>query len=194
MAEIDVIEKRQGLHLASFRYGGIENKGNSLVEWPKMRANCERQANLPGIGITPGTIQAGVTHSANVDPARPAVGSTLMQGVGYVGGSVDTPIDDTPRPITVTFDGPVRAFGFDTNALGSSSKNIVINFAPGLPFIANLAIGGEYNNPALFGAAFDHFRCTAVDASGILEPATFTLAASALAAAAVEGIRQARRA
>ena len=45
MAEIDVIEKRQGLHLASFRYGGIENKGNSLVEWPKMRVNCESQAS-----------------------------------------------------------------------------------------------------------------------------------------------------
>mgnify|MGYP001464883418 CR=1 FL=1 len=46
MAEIDVIEKRQGLHLASFRYGGIENKGNSLVEWPKMRVNCESQARM----------------------------------------------------------------------------------------------------------------------------------------------------
>ncbi len=161
--------------------------------------------NIPSIGITPGLIQPGVTYSA------PVTGSgccefNIDSGASYTGGFLDTLLGSAgSRPITITFDGPVRAFGFDTSTLGGSSKNIVINFTSGSPFIANLTIGAgfpffgfesstqdilsvvvHYNNPVSFGAAFDNFTFTEVgNLSDVPEPATFTLAGVAIAFAAL---------
>jgi hypothetical protein len=46
MAEIYVSEKRQGLHLACFRYIDVESKRNSPARRPKMRVKCGSQARL----------------------------------------------------------------------------------------------------------------------------------------------------
>jgi len=156
--------------------------------------------NLPGIGITPGLIQPGVTYSAPINDTS-CLCFNIDSGAGYTGGFLDTlRLGAGIRPITITFDGPVRAFGFDTSTLGGSSKNIVINFASGSPFVADLAIGSgfpffgfesdsqdilsvvlQYNSPGNFGAAFDNFTFTEVSGlSGVPEPATFTLAGVAL--------------
>src|SRR3954468_20065675 len=45
MAEIAGSEKRQGLHLGSFRSTAIESKKNSPARPSKMRVKCESQAN-----------------------------------------------------------------------------------------------------------------------------------------------------
>ncbi|MBL8177944.1 MAG: hypothetical protein JNK48_24920 [Bryobacterales bacterium] len=161
--------------------------------------------NLPGIGIVPGTIQPGVTYSAPVDIPAPCCQFNIDSGASYSGGFLDTLLAGArSRPITITFDGPVRAFGFNTSTLGGTSKNIVINFTSGPAFIANLNIGTgfpffgfesdaqdiesvvlQYNSPASFGAAFDDFTFTDPGASNVPEPATFTLAGAAFAMAAL---------
>jgi hypothetical protein len=45
MPEIDVSEKRQGLHLACFHHADVESKRDLLARSPKMPVNCESQAN-----------------------------------------------------------------------------------------------------------------------------------------------------
>jgi hypothetical protein len=45
MAEIAGSEKRQGLHLGSFRSTAIESKKNSPARPSKMRVKCESQVN-----------------------------------------------------------------------------------------------------------------------------------------------------
>ncbi len=66
--------------------------------------------NLPGIGITPGLIKAGVTYST---PISTGFFFNIDAGAGFNGGFLDNTY--TNALLTVTFDNAVSAFGFDTN-------------------------------------------------------------------------------
>ncbi len=161
--------------------------------------------NLPGIGITPGLIQAGVTYSAPINTGTNNE-FNIDSGGGFSGGFLDTLLlGSGSRPITVTFDGPVRAFGFDTSNLGGSTKSIQINFSSGSPFLASLDLsaGGllffgfesdaqdiesvvlAYNSPNPFGAILDNFAFTETGLADVPEPSTLGLATAALALSAL---------
>ena len=80
---------------------------------------------LFGGPILPGLIQPGITYS-----------TPIASGVFFIDRAVDSEdrsvccfLDGGPGPLTVTFDSPIRAFGFDTNALMGTSFNITIDFA-----------------------------------------------------------------
>lgn len=98
--------------------------------------------NLPGIGITPGYIKPGVTYSTpigignffNIDGSGPYTGR---------GGFLDSLSDR--GPLTVTFDGPVSGFGFDTLGLMGPAFDVTINF------LAGAAYTGQFQTPGFFG-------------------------------------------
>ncbi len=181
----------------------IEGFGDS-ARTPISTGVLNSATNLPGIGITPGFIQPGATYSAPVDDATCSC-FNIDSGLGFIGGFLDTyRLGINPRPITITFDGPVRAFAFDTSTLGSGTKNVVINFSSGSPFAADLAIVGhtffgfessaqdilsvivQFNPATFYGAGLDNFTYTEVgDPPNVPEPATFTLAGLAIAFAAL---------
>jgi hypothetical protein len=88
--------------------------------------------NLPGIGIAPGDILPGVTYST---PIGTGFFFNIDSGGNFDGGMLDSL---GTAPLTVSFDGPVSAFGFDTNSLMGSSFDLTINFLTGSPFNAQL--------------------------------------------------------
>lgn len=81
--------------------------------------------NLPSSGIAPGLIQPGVTYTTPVGNGN---FFNIDAGGGFQGGFLDTVTGD--RLLTITFDHPVAAFGFDTNAL-SPSLRVLVNFSDG---------------------------------------------------------------
>lgn len=144
--------------------------------------------NLPLIGITPGLILPGVTYAA------PVTGSGLEfnidSGGGFAGGFLDS-LTNRP-PLTATFDGPVTAFGFDTNGvIGGTTQTLTINFSSGpsatetltLPSTVDLHFFGFQSsaqdiasinlsgNARSFGFALDNFTYT----SATPEPSTLAL-------------------
>lgn len=158
--------------------------------------------NLPGIGITPGMILPGVTYSTPVGNSN---FFNIDAGSTYVGGFLDTVTGD--RLLTVTFDGTVSSFGFDTNNLAPIVE-VVVNFtdattqtftgsanASGMQFfgftsaasdIASVRIGSLSNST--FSFAVDNF--TFGEVSAVPEPGTYALMALGLA---VLGSAAARR-
>lgn len=91
-------------------------------------------------GITPGLIQPGVTYSTTVG-VTPGEDDPFNIDAGYLytGGLLDSRTrDGINRPLTITFTGPVTAFGFDTDGFYNSSYNLVINFASGPSFQTDL--------------------------------------------------------
>jgi hypothetical protein len=148
--------------------------------------------NLPGIGIFPGTIQPGVTYST---PVTSGFFFNIDSGGGFTGGFLDTAVAST-GPLTITFDTPAGAFGFDTSNLIVAPFTITINFTSGSPYnnsfsvpsstptffgfqstganITSVVIGGG-SGPHSF--AIDNFRFTSVP-----EPSTFWLIGGGLAA------------
>ncbi len=83
-----------------------------------------------GTPIVPGDIKAGVTYST---PVQAGNFFNIDAGGGYVGGFLDSAVGGTPV-LTATFNGPVKAFGFDTNDLMGAFK-VTINYG-GTPYVA----------------------------------------------------------
>lgn len=102
--------------------------------------------NLPGIGITPGIIQPGVTYSV---PAGTWSGNffNIDAGANFTGGFLDTVTD--AGPLKITFDGPISAFGFDTNNWMDSAFLITINFTSGPSYTSTMALSS--GAPSFFG-------------------------------------------
>lgn len=168
----------------------------SLSHFPINPAVLNSATNQPVIGITPGTIQPGVTYTApTVNPANNEF--NIDAGGGFTGGFLDSLLNGAAsRPVTITFNGPVSAFGFDTNQIGGTSQSIVINFASGPAFSTTLnpAAGPptffgfqsssqdivslvlQFNSPATFGFALDNFAFTASGSvADIPEPSSLAL-------------------
>ncbi len=159
--------------------------------------------NLPGIGITPGTIKAGVTYTAAV-PNPNANFFNIDAGGGYVGGFLDSLF--VPRPLTVTFVGLVGAFGFDANSL-AGAQVVTIHFSDGADFATTISptslqfFGFASNrtditglnlagNSGVYGFALDNFTFTpGVVNNGVPEPGTY----AALAGIGLTGLGILRR-
>lgn len=82
-----------------------------------------------GAPIKPGDIKPGVTYST-------AIGDSFFfnidAGGGYEGGFLDGFAQATyENKLTITFDGPVSGFGFDTNSLMGSRFLVRIIFGSG---------------------------------------------------------------
>lgn len=146
-------------------------------------------------GITPGTIQPGVTYSTPL----PGNGNffNIDAGGGFSGGFLDT-VTGNGRVLTIAFDNDVQFFAFDTNALvGASGMQMTVNFISGSPFqqqiipangsaldffgfgsdaadIGSITLSG----PGTFSFAIDNFRFTAGSNNqngNVPEPATIAL-------------------
>ncbi|MBI4460549.1 MAG: hypothetical protein HY648_10895, partial [Acidobacteria bacterium] len=137
----------------SVRVNFLAAVGSTTVEdftntshFPITTGVLNSSTNLPAIGIAPGDIEPGVTYSAPVpDPIQNYFNIDA-------GGGFPTPFLDSlfpPRPLTVTFDGPVAAFGFDTNSLMSPSFGITINFVSGPAYTQTFTVSGSF--PVFFG-------------------------------------------
>jgi hypothetical protein len=111
--------------------------------------------NLPGIGITPGTILPGVTYST-------AIGTgnffNIDAGANFTGGFLDTVTGGAP--LTVTFDLPEAAFGYLTNGFGGTAQTVVINFSDSSPQTFNYTEASNNN------LAFTGFQSSSADITG----------------------------
>ncbi len=153
--------------------------------------------DLPGIGIYPGDILPGVTYSTNVDSNSASSNEFNIDGggSGFTGGFLDSLNIGSNRPLTVAFDIPVEAFGFDTNgSVGGTSQIIQIGdtlltlslpdsdtefffgFVSSLVDIsgATLTSNGSSDGDA-YGFAVDNFAFSAQTASSTPEASTFVL-------------------
>lgn len=147
--------------------------------------------NLPGIGITPGLIKAGVTYST---PVASGYFFNIDSGSTFVGGFLDTV--EGNGPLNITFDSPVIAFGFDTTTFMGSAFDLTINFTSGSPYTSTVAItsgsptfygfisgGNKITSLAIRGNnashpfAIDNFRFTAIP-----EPSSLCLLGTGAAA------------
>ena len=121
----------------------IEDFTNN-THFPITTGVLNSQTNLPAIGIFPGTIKPGVTYST-------PVGTGNFFNID-AGGHYPTPFLDgflpTDRDLTVTFDAPVTAFGFDTGGLLATSFDVTIHFVSGpdqtfnIPYPAQISFFG----------------------------------------------------
>jgi len=147
-----------------------------------------------GPAITPGLIQPGVTYSTPVGSGN---FFNIDSGGGFTGGFLDTVTSN--GPLTITFAGPVSAFGFDTSTIVGPSFAITINFTSGSPYtntfstvstvpsfygfqststnISSVIVGGGTTQ---FTFAIDNFRFTSVP-----EPGTVWLMGGGVALLAV---------
>lgn len=154
-----------------------------------------------GPAITPGMIKPGVTYSTPVGSGN---FFNIDFGGGFTGGLLDT-VTGGNRVLTITFDGPVQFFGFDTNSL-VSSMNLTVNFGGGGTFTDTVVPANgllmdffgygsdvaDITSLTLSGAgsisfAIDNFRFTDPQQGGngnnVPEPGSLALAALALAGA-----------
>jgi len=99
--------------------------------------------NLPAINLFPGDIQPGVTYSM---PIGTGFFFNIDAGGGFIGGFLDGVRNPEFNPVTITFDNPVAAFGFDTNQLMGQSFDITIQFTAGPDFVGNFPVT---QNPSL---------------------------------------------
>lgn len=145
--------------------------------------------------VLPGDIKAGVTYSVSSGPLL------IDAGGGFSGGFLDGVSSNygTVGPLTATFDGAVKGFGFLTNYLmgssfdvviafrnGSTSSQLGINNENGMQFfgfssanqdIASVTIGG---NDQTYNFAIDDFTfsANALPSTSVPEPSTFALMAA----------------
>ncbi|WP_169517204.1 PEP-CTERM sorting domain-containing protein [Azohydromonas australica] len=161
-----------------------------------------------GTPIRPGDIQPGVTYST-------AIGQSFFfnidRGPTSDGGFLDGFVQTNGNPLTVTFDRPVTAFGFDTNRYMGSKFDLTIRFTQGreqlLTYateptvgqwffhgfvsnrrdIASLVIEGESQQFNSFAFALDNFTFS----PPVPEPSTWALLLGGLCA--LGGMARARR-
>ena len=95
--------------------------------------------NLPA--INPGDIQPGVTYSM---PIGTGAFFNIDAGLGFFGGLLDGLQDPEFDPVTITFDNPVAAFGFDTNRNMGQSFDITIQFTSGPDFVGNFPVAQNF--------------------------------------------------
>ena len=88
-------------------------------------------------GLNAGDIVDGVTFST---PVGSGLFFNIDSGAGYDGGFLDSLRSSGDRALTVTFDAPVAAFGFDTNGQMGSAFDVTINFDAGSPFTDTLRL------------------------------------------------------
>jgi len=93
--------------------------------------------NLPAINLFPGDIQPGVTYSMPIGTGN---FFNIDLGGAFVGGFLDGILAPEFEPVTITFDNPVAAFGFDTNQLMGLSFDITIQFTSGPDFVGNFPV------------------------------------------------------
>lgn len=145
--------------------------------------------------VLPGDIKAGVTYSVSSGPLL------IDAGGGFNGGFLDGIANGygTVGPLTATFDGAVKGFGFVTNYLMGSTFDIVIAFRNGsysnqfavnnngLQFfgfssesqdIASVTIGGNGSQGFNFVVDDFEFSSTAMPSTSVPEPSTFALMAA----------------
>lgn len=177
----------------------------STFHFPISTGILNSDTNLPGIGIVPGTIQPGVTYSTTIGTSN---FFNIDAGGGFSGGFLDTVTG--VGPLTITFNGTVTAFGFDTNTLMGSSFTITINFTSGAPYTNSFGItsslpvfygfGSNFDNitsvillgqSSSFTFAIDNFRFT--NASVIPEPGVAWLLGAGCVGMAVLRLRRRRR-
>jgi hypothetical protein len=94
----------------------------STSHFPISSGVLNSATNQPGIGIAAGAIKAGVTYSTPIGGGN---FFNIDAGGGFVGGFLDALYNH--GLLTVAFDTPQAAFGFDTNAL-SPDLQVVVNF------------------------------------------------------------------
>jgi len=93
--------------------------------------------NLPAINLFPGDIQPGVTYSM---PIGTGFFFNIDLAPGFVDGFLDGVKEPEFEPVTIKFDNPVAAFGFDTNDLMGQSFDITIQFTSGPDFVGNFPV------------------------------------------------------
>lgn len=103
--------------------------------------------------ILPGRVQPGVQYST---PLGQGNFFNIDLGAGFDGGFLDGGLGNF-SPLTVSFTGPVGAFGFDTNTLMGASFAVTINFVSGPAFQQT------YAGPAGYDLAFFGFASNASD-------------------------------
>jgi hypothetical protein len=154
--------------------------------------------NLPDIDLLAGDILPGVTYSTVVDGNSATSNEFNIDGAGgFTGGFLDAlNLSGPDRALTVAFDAPVQAFGFETEGqFGGTSQSIQIgtttltlslpdtdqNFFFG--FVSTAAdIGGATltnngtSNGDIYGFAVDNFTFSAEGASAPAAPEPGTLA------------------
>jgi len=90
-----------------------------------------------GPPILPGDIQPGATYSM---PIGTGFFFSIDAGGGFVGGFLDGLKEPEFDPVTIAFDNPVAAFGFDMNQLMGGSFDITIQFTSGPDFVGNIPV------------------------------------------------------
>ena len=114
---------------------------------------------LFGGPILPGLIQAGISYST---PIASGFFFNIDSGGGFVGGFLDGGLGTPGLPLTVTFDSPIRAFGFDTNGEMGTSFNITIDFASGPAYLQTFG-GLTFDRLQFFG-----FQSNATDITSVV--------------------------
>jgi len=90
-----------------------------------------------GSPILPGDIQPGVTYSMPIGTGQ---FFNIDAFGGFVGGFLDGLKNPEFDPVTIAFDNPVGAFGFDMNQLMGNSFDITIQFTSGPDFVGNFPV------------------------------------------------------
>jgi hypothetical protein len=78
-------------------------------------------------GLVPGEIEEGVTYSTPIGTGN---FFNIDLGGQYSGGFLDG-FNPSDRDVTIVFDEPVSAFGFDIGGLGSVTFDVLISFSAG---------------------------------------------------------------
>ncbi len=90
-----------------------------------------------GSPILPGDIEPGVTYSMPIGTGN---FFNIDFGGNFVGGFLDGLTNPEFDPVTIAFDNPVAAFGFDMNQLMGGSFDITIQFTSAPDFVGNFPV------------------------------------------------------